>query len=48
MITLEEERLIEAAFAKVTVGGLKEVKELLGEKIDYGQIRIHLALKRAR
>jgi hypothetical protein len=38
--------LIESAFAKVTVGGLKEVKELLGDAIDYGQIRIHLALRR--
>ena len=47
LITAEQERLIEAAFAKVTVGGLKEVKELLGEKVDYGQIRIHLALRRA-
>ena len=48
LITPEQERLITAAFAKVTVGGLKDVKELLGEKVDYGQLRIHLALKRSR
>jgi len=47
IISIEEERLIEAAFEKVTVGGLKEVKELLGDRVDYGQIRVHLALKRA-
>jgi ATP-dependent DNA helicase RecQ len=46
VLTVEQEKLIESAFAKVTVGGLKEVKERLGDAIDYGQIRIHLALRR--
>ena len=48
LVTTEHERLIEAAFAKVPAGsgGLGAVKELLGDKVDYGQIRIYLALKR--
>jgi len=47
VVTPAEERLIETALSKVTVGGLKEVKELLGDRIDYGQIRIHIALRNA-
>ncbi len=46
LVTTEHERLIEAAFAKAKPGGLGAVKELLGDKVDYGQIRIYLALKR--
>ena len=46
LVTAEHERLIEAAFAKAKPGGLGAVKELLGDKVDYGQIRIYLALKR--
>ena len=47
LVSREEERLIETALAKVTVGGLGAVKELLGERIDYGQIRIYLARRKA-
>ena len=47
VFTTEQERLIEAAFAKVSVGGLSQVKELLGDKVDYGQIRIYLATRNA-
>jgi ATP-dependent DNA helicase RecQ len=48
LLTAEQERLIEAAFAKVPAGTgvLSAVKESLGDKADYGQIRIYLALKR--
>jgi ATP-dependent DNA helicase RecQ len=46
VITPQQERLIEAAFAHVTFGGLKEIKELLGDKVDYGQLRVfHAAQK---
>ncbi len=48
VVTPEQGRLIEAAFAKVQVGGLSAVKELLGEKVDYGQLRIYCALKNSR
>ena len=46
LVSREEERRIETALAKVTVGGLSAVKELLGERVDYGQIRIYLALRK--
>ena len=36
---------LETAFAKVQVGGLGAVKELLGDKVDYGQLRIFNALR---
>ena len=45
VITSEQERLIEAAFAQVTFGGLKEIKELLGDKVNYGQLRIFRAAR---
>jgi ATP-dependent DNA helicase RecQ len=45
VISSEQERLIEAAFAKVTFGGLKEVKELLGDKVKYGQLRVFRAAR---
>src|SRR5437016_5170053 len=35
VITPEQERLIAAAFAQVTLGGLKDIKELLGDKVNY-------------
>ncbi|HWB59926.1 MAG TPA: RQC domain-containing protein, partial [Chthoniobacteraceae bacterium] len=47
IVSREEERLIETALSKVTVGGLGAVKELLGDRIEYGQIRIYLALHKA-
>lgn len=48
VLSIEEERLIETALAKVDIGlgGLSEVKSLLGDRIDYGQIRIYLSLRR--
>jgi len=45
VVTSEQERLIEAAFAQVTFGGLKEIKELLGDKVNYGQLRIFRAVR---
>jgi ATP-dependent DNA helicase RecQ len=45
VITSEQERLIKAAFAQVTFGGLKEIKELLGDKVNYGQLRIFRAAR---
>ena len=45
MITSEQERFIAAAFAQVTFGGLKEIKELLGDKVNYGQLRIFRAAR---
>jgi ATP-dependent DNA helicase RecQ len=45
VITSEQERLIAAAFAQVTFGGLKEIKELLGDKVNYGQLRIFRAAR---
>jgi ATP-dependent DNA helicase RecQ len=45
VITSEQERLIEAAFAQVTFGGLKEIKEVLGDKVNYGQLRIFRAAR---
>ena len=47
LITIEQERLIEAAFAKAGgSGSLSAVKELLGDKADYGQLRIYLSLRK--
>ena len=45
VITPEQERLIAAAFAQVTLGGLKDIKELLGDKVNYGQLRIFRAAR---
>ena len=46
IITPEQERLIRAAFVKAGgMGGLSAVKDLLGDAIDYGQLRIYRALK---
>jgi len=45
VITSEQERFIAAAFAQVTFGGLKEIKELLGDKVNYGQLRIFRAAR---
>jgi len=48
IITPEQERHIEAAFAKAGgTGSLSAVKELLGDTVDYGQLRIYLRLNRA-
>jgi ATP-dependent DNA helicase RecQ len=46
VISAADEKLIESAFEKVKMGGLKEVKELLGDRIDYGQLRVYVALRR--
>lgn len=41
LISEEQERLIQGAFAKAGTGSLSAVKELLGEAIDYGQLKIY-------
>ena len=48
LISEEQERLMVQAFAKVGVGSLSAVKELLGDKVDYGQLKIFLALGNIR
>jgi ATP-dependent DNA helicase RecQ len=41
LVTKEQQREIEAAFAKTGPANLSGAKELLGDKIDYGQLRIY-------
>ncbi len=45
VVTVEQQRQIEAAFAKIGPANLIGVKEFLGETIDYGQLRIYRAAK---
>jgi ATP-dependent DNA helicase RecQ len=45
VLTVEQQRRIEAAFAKIGPANLTGVKELLGESIDYGQLRFYRAAK---
>jgi len=48
VITSAQQRLIKAAIEQAPLGGLKELKELLGEKVDYGQLRVFHAAKAGR
>jgi ATP-dependent DNA helicase RecQ len=45
IVSLEEQKLIERAFEKVGLGSLGTVKELLGDRISYGQLRIFRAVR---
>ncbi len=48
LLTAEQERQIAAALAKTGPGNLTGAKELLGDEIDYGQLRIYRAAKMGR
>ncbi len=45
IVNASEQKQIAAAFAQTGPGNLMGAKELLGEKIDYGQLRIYRAAK---
>jgi ATP-dependent DNA helicase RecQ len=48
LVTKEQQREIEAAFAKTGPANLGGAKELLGDKIDYGQLRIYRIARSAQ
>jgi ATP-dependent DNA helicase RecQ len=47
LVPLEQQRQIAAAFAQLGEGSLGAVKERLGDHVDYGQLRVFRAAKRA-
>jgi len=48
LLTAEEERKIAEAFAKVGSAGLSAAKDILGDSINYGQLRVYRAKFQAR
>ena len=47
LLSREQQRQIEAAFAKTGLGNISGAKELLGEGFDFDQLRIFRAAKNA-
>jgi ATP-dependent DNA helicase RecQ len=48
IMTPEQKRVIEAAFLHAPLGGLKELKQLIGDKVDYGQLRVYRATQQCK